>query len=215
MVVALVALFSSLGGVSYGVATGFIDSREIKNNVISTKDLKNNDVRGKDVRTNTLRGSDIVESSLGKVPSAGSADSATNATNATNATSLGGSAASAYATKTGTEAVRLVGTAGNPAFNTGWGNAGSPFQVVGFWKDQFGIVHLQGDASRSSGTNPDIFQLPVGYRPNAYENIAVYGDGGTAAGIAITGPGDGTPGAVRLVGGAATFIGLSGVTFRP
>ena len=45
MVVALVALFMSLGGVSYGVATGFIDSREIKNNVVSTKDLKNNDIR--------------------------------------------------------------------------------------------------------------------------------------------------------------------------
>jgi hypothetical protein len=75
MGVALLALFISLGGVSYGVATGSIDSREIKNNA----------VRGKDVRNNSLRGADILESSLAKVPSAVSADSATTAGSATNA----------------------------------------------------------------------------------------------------------------------------------
>jgi len=90
MLVALVALFLSLGGVSYGVATGFIDSRELKNNAVSTKDLRNNDIRGRDVRANTLTGSDINESRLGKVPSAANADTAANATQ------LGGTAAGAY-----------------------------------------------------------------------------------------------------------------------
>jgi hypothetical protein len=89
MVVALIALFLSLGGVSYGVATGFIDSRELKNNTVSTKDLKNNDIRSGDVRSNTLTGSDVNESRLGKVPSATSADSATSATNATTASQAG------------------------------------------------------------------------------------------------------------------------------
>ena len=82
MVVAGAALFVSLGGVSYGVATGYIDGREIKNNAVGTKDLKNNDVRGKDVRRNSLTGSDINEASLGKVKSAGTADTAANAGNA-------------------------------------------------------------------------------------------------------------------------------------
>ncbi len=86
MGVALVALFVSLGGVSYGVATGSIDSREIKNNTIRTRDLRNNEVRGRDIRNstiggrdvafNTLSGLDINESKLGKVPSATKADSA-------------------------------------------------------------------------------------------------------------------------------------------
>jgi hypothetical protein len=89
MVVALIALFLSLGGVSYGVATGFIDSRELKNNTVSTKDLKNNDIRSKDVRNSGLTGADVNESSFGTVPSAASADSATNATNATNAGNAG------------------------------------------------------------------------------------------------------------------------------
>ena len=90
MVIALIALFVSLSGVSYGVATGFIDSREIKNNQvrsidirnneIRTRDLRNNQVRGIDIRNssvqgrdialNTVTGNDVNESTLGKVPSA-------------------------------------------------------------------------------------------------------------------------------------------------
>ena len=36
LVISCIALFVSMGGVSYGVATGFIDSREIRNNTVST-----------------------------------------------------------------------------------------------------------------------------------------------------------------------------------
>jgi hypothetical protein len=99
LVIACIALFVSLSGVSYGVATGFIDSREIRNNTITgadvrnntlrTFDIRNNEVRGFDIRNssiqgrdvafNTLTGSDIAEASLGKVPAATQADSATTA----------------------------------------------------------------------------------------------------------------------------------------
>jgi hypothetical protein len=99
LVISCVALFLSLGGVSYGVATGFIDSREIKNNTIRSKDVRNNTLRtfdirnnevrgfdirqstvqGRDVAFDTLTGDDISEASLGKVPSAGTADTATTA----------------------------------------------------------------------------------------------------------------------------------------
>jgi hypothetical protein len=102
LVIACVALFVSLGGVSYGLAKGSIDSREIKNNTIRSKDVRNNTLRtfdirnnevrgfdirnstiqGRDVAFNTLTGNDVAESSLGKVPSATTADTATNATTA-------------------------------------------------------------------------------------------------------------------------------------
>jgi hypothetical protein len=102
MVIALIALFVSLSGVSYGVATGFIDSREIKNNEIRsidirnneirTRDLRNNEVRGIDVRNSTIQsrdiaingvtGEDVKEDTLQKVPSALLADAATRATSA-------------------------------------------------------------------------------------------------------------------------------------
>jgi len=99
LVISMIALFVSLSGVSYGVATGFIDSREIKNNEIRSRDIRNNEVRtrdlrnnevrgidirnstiqGRDVALNTLTGDDVKEDTLGKVPSATSADSATTA----------------------------------------------------------------------------------------------------------------------------------------
>jgi hypothetical protein len=99
LVISMVALFVSLSGVSYGVATGFIDSREIKNNEIRSRDIRNNEVRtrdlrnnevrgidirnstvqGRDIALNTVTGDDVKEDTLGKVPSAGTADSATTA----------------------------------------------------------------------------------------------------------------------------------------
>jgi hypothetical protein len=76
LVIACIALFVSLGGVSYAVATGSIDSREIRNNEVRGFDIRNSSIQGRDVAFNTLTGTDIAESSLGKVPSATSADSA-------------------------------------------------------------------------------------------------------------------------------------------
>jgi hypothetical protein len=63
-VVSLLALFVALGGTSYAVATGSIDSREIKNNTVRSKDLRNNDVRGKDVRNGSLTGGDVKDGAL-------------------------------------------------------------------------------------------------------------------------------------------------------
>jgi hypothetical protein len=83
MVVALVALFVSLGGVSYGAAL-----------VITGKQIKNGTVTGRDVRNNSLTGRDVKESTLGNVRSA---TRAATATNADNANELGGAAASLYA----------------------------------------------------------------------------------------------------------------------
>jgi hypothetical protein len=96
MVIALIALFVSLSGVSYGVATGFIDSREIKNNEVRSRDIRNNEIRtrdlrnnqvrgidirnssvqGRDIALNTVTGNDVNESTLGQVPSAASAATA-------------------------------------------------------------------------------------------------------------------------------------------
>ena len=94
LVIACLALFVSMGGVSYGFATGEIDGREIKNGAVTnldirngtvvTKDLRNNEVRGADIRNstiggrdvafNTLGGNDIKESTLTKVPDADNVD---------------------------------------------------------------------------------------------------------------------------------------------
>lgn len=103
LVVASISLFVALGGVSYGVATGSIDSREIKDNSVQGKDLRSSSITARELRTRSLDGTDIkidrvgnnavkeevldVRKFVGKVPSAVNADSATN---------LGGQPASAF-----------------------------------------------------------------------------------------------------------------------
>jgi len=109
LVISLIALFLSLSGVSYGVATGFIDSREIKNNEVRSLDVRNNEIRTRDIRNNEVRGIDlrnstiqsrdiglnqvtgldVREDSLQKVPSAAVADTATSATTAGSAGTAG------------------------------------------------------------------------------------------------------------------------------
>jgi hypothetical protein len=70
MVVAVIALFVSLGGVSYGLATGAIDSREIKNNSVRSRDVRNLSLTGRDMGADRVGGGAVKESSLGTVPSA-------------------------------------------------------------------------------------------------------------------------------------------------
>ncbi len=59
MAVACIALFVALGGVSYGVATGSIDSREIKDNSIRAQDVRSNSVTASEIRRRSLDGTDI------------------------------------------------------------------------------------------------------------------------------------------------------------
>lgn len=70
MVVACIALFMAMGGVSYGLATGSINSREIKNNTIRGKDIRNRTIASRDVKRDGLGGLTINEGRLGTVPSA-------------------------------------------------------------------------------------------------------------------------------------------------
>ena len=79
-VMATVAIFVALGGTSYAVATGSIDSREIKNSTVRSKDLRNNDIRSKDVRNRSLLARDFKADELPAGPSG-----ATGATGATGA----------------------------------------------------------------------------------------------------------------------------------
>ena len=68
MIVALVALFVSLGGTA--TATGLL---------ITGRDVQDGSLTGRDVKNNALKGADVLESSLGRVPTAGEAQNALNA----------------------------------------------------------------------------------------------------------------------------------------
>jgi hypothetical protein len=177
MVVALIALFVSLGGVSYGVATGSITGKAIKNSSVGTKDLKNNDIRSGDIRNNSLTGSDVNESKLGKVPSAGSADSATSAANASQ---LGGAAPSAYlkgadvlhatvdTTATGATLVRGRGVVSVDRIDVG-------FYAVRFDRDVSKCTWTASGGSSTTGP-PAYIATPRGisYLPPTYVGVIVW-----------------------------------------
>lgn len=63
-VIASIALFIALGGTSYSLVTGAIDSREIENNSVRSKDIRNNGARGKDIRNETVRSRDVRNGTL-------------------------------------------------------------------------------------------------------------------------------------------------------
>jgi hypothetical protein len=207
MAVALLALFVALGGSSYAALK--VSGKQIVNNSVRSSDLRNNDVRSADVRNNGLTGADINEARVGTVPKATTATNATKAATADNASALGGIAPGGYV-QTPTEATRLVGEPGNPAFEDGYTNFGQG-APAGFFKDQFGIVHLQGDVNPPNFAST-IFTLPAGYRPN---QLGATGPMFLVRADATVGVIDVRyDGKVRVLSSFDNHVSINGVTFR-
>lgn len=75
-VVASLALFIALGGVSYAAVKlpkNSVGAKQIKKNSVTSTKIKSRSVFGSDLRNNTVTGNQIDEASLGQVPSAASA----------------------------------------------------------------------------------------------------------------------------------------------
>ena len=153
-------------------------------NTVDKNDIKKNAVKSKAIKNGQVKAVDIADGSIG-------------------ATEL-----------TDPEALRLVGTAGQPGFENGgdgdclWANAssgGGEFATVapvGFYKDADGRVHLSGVAASGNAgggdgscagemdddTNRDqtVFILPPEYRPAAHEFFFPNGEGGLGAAVSAT-----------------------------
>lgn len=212
-VIATLALFIAIGGASAFAASHLgknsVGSKQLKNNAITTAKIKNEAVTGAKVKKGTLTGTQINSSTLSTVPNAENAQTAQKAQEAQKADALSPG-----------EAWHMVGAPGEPAFQNGWENLGTPGnEAAGFFKDHEGIVHLKGTL-KPGGTSL-IFQLPQGFRPASGKLIRVAAtcSGGPCTDgtfpLTIYGPDliagfDG--GVVGFTGG--TFVGLEGVTFR-
>lgn len=78
-VVASLALFIALGGISYAAATlpkNSVGAKQIKKNAVTSSKVKSKSILGSDLRGNTVTGNQINEGTLGQVPSAASAGTA-------------------------------------------------------------------------------------------------------------------------------------------
>jgi hypothetical protein len=135
------------------VRTAAVTNPKVASNAITAGKVANGSLTGADVKDDSLSGNDVDEDSLGRVP---------QAVSSLNSGALGEIPPSGYA-KSRLEPVRLVGGDGNPDFEGNWKNYG-PYQEAGFYKDEFGVVHLTGvlDPPNTADT---MFTLPVGYRP--------------------------------------------------
>ena len=71
------------------------------------------------------------------------------------------------------EGWHYVGEAGEPAFATGWANAGAPVPALAFRLREAGVVDVAGVVVSGVGAGSTIFTLPSGYRPTAQGYLIV------------------------------------------
>jgi hypothetical protein len=169
-VMATIAVFMAMGG-------GAVAATHLGRGTVGTTQLKAGAVTGAKVKNQSLTGADVVASTLGKVPSAGRADSAAGADHATTAghadsatsaeqakhadTASSATTAASASSLAPHEQLRLIGDAGEPNYGPGTRAA----DYAGFYIDQEGIVHLEGNAKTTSEFLALLAILPTGYRP--------------------------------------------------
>src|SRR5262245_61371447 len=170
-IVSTLCLFLLLaGGAAYAAS-------HLAKNSVGTKQIKKNAVTGAKVKNQSLTGRDINLAKLGTVPSA---------THASSADSI-----------PPPEPIHLIGAPGQPDFHGGAINE-PPSPPAGFYRDAFGIVHLEGQVK--AGTSSVLFVLPPGYRPAS--GVVQFFEQTKEAGVLIHGSPSGEieAGAVSITG---------------
>jgi hypothetical protein len=243
-VMATLALFVALGGVGYAAAhlrRDSVGSRQIKENAVKASEQAPNSVDGSNVIDQSLGGADIANGAIGSAQvndgSIGSADVANGAIGSAqvNDGSIGGADIAGGAvgsTQIGDGSVGRAKLAPidlrTPTLDDC--TPGTPWQVVSglpvhYWKDNEGMVHLEGAVQCSVNiTNASIFQIPrvVGdiydpaSAPAGVARFATLGNAQSIAQVAIV-PSTFTT-AVVYDGGSAVntenYVSLDGLEYR-
>lgn len=100
----------------------------------------------------------------------------------------------------------------SPILSNGWLPYGSEWNLPGFFKDSFGVVHLRGMIKKSVAgpvtPNETLFTLPVGYRPQLRELCACASNNAFGR-VDIMPSGD-----VDVIVGNTTYLSLDSISFR-
>lgn len=239
LVIACVALFVSMGGVSYALATGSIGTREIKNSSIQGKDIGKDEITAREIARRSIDGTDIkinrvggnavkeevLESEkIGKVPFAFNAD-LLNGKTADEISGSGPAGPQGPAGPAGPKGDK--GDPGDPGdiptlsytaltLNSDWqpfsgGNTRDPAYAI----DEEGVVHLQGAMESTGDGSTSPFTLPVVARPGFDVYMTVDLRSNNTGRIYIPA----ATGAVRILDeapdDAAFFTSLEGLTYSP
>jgi len=156
VVIAVLALVVALCGTTMaGYAAGKASGNSL---------IKKHSLSGNRLKADSVTGKEVAEGSLGTVPSAANAGSAARAA--------------------------LADSVPVPAFhplptNPGWTALASGVRALGWRKDVSGVVHLQGQVRRTSGSSADIATLPPEIRPDAAACVLAFTAGGTVGSVCI------------------------------
>jgi hypothetical protein len=117
----------------------------------------------------------------------------------------------------GSDVIGLASVVAPTFSSANWTNYGGGYRNAGYYKDSFGIVHLEGLCVAAAGASVSIFTLPTDYRPSSNVIIAVITTltGGTstvANFISINTGGVVSFGTISTLGG--NWHSLDGATFR-
>jgi hypothetical protein len=208
-VISTLCLFLVLGG-GAAVAAG-----QLGKNSVGTKQLRNGAVTGPKIKRASIEATKLTPLAISTLDGQKGPKGAKGATGARGATGPKGDRGAIgpqgpQGTFAEPESLRVVGGPGQPAFGLGWENFNSTTHVpAAFYLDRQGVVHLQGEVSRRSGTGNEVFVVPLGYAPERQQTFAAVGNGGTFAVIVIEPDGE-----VSFAGGDPGVLHLNGITWR-
>lgn len=103
-----------------------------------------------------------------------------------------------------------VGSSGAAPFANGWQNFGSTYAPAAYWKDENGLVHLEG-LIKSGTLSIAAFVLPPGYRPAMDRIFSVFSNNSVGM-IQVQADGSVQPMSIGTASNAS--YGLDGVVFR-